>query len=141
MTVTERIDRVAGNVDMAREWRGTHEKFTYAIDALEMSAHSAAADKAVTALEERWEALLITEAEKFEVALIRYLSKVRNSNDYYGDDVALSRGKRFIRIYGKKFATGARSAIVFVEKETGLIWKAASWKGPALNFPRGSIFE
>lgn len=29
----------------------------------------------------------------------------------------------------------------FVSKEDGLIWKAASWKAPARNFPRGSILE
>lgn len=44
-------------------------------------------------------------------------------------------GRKYIRI------TRDRSAHCFVERATGLIWKAASWKAPALNFPRGNIRE
>jgi hypothetical protein len=29
----------------------------------------------------------------------------------------------------------------FVSKEDGLIWKPASYKAPARNFPRGNILE
>lgn len=42
-------------------------------------------------------------------------------------------GRKYIRI------TRDRSALCFVERATGLLWKAASWKAPALNFPRGNI--
>jgi hypothetical protein len=55
--------------------------------------------------------------------------------------VATSQGgKRFVRVY-ERYKTGTRQALCFVERSTGLVWKAASWKAPALNFPRGSIYK
>ncbi len=34
-----------------------------------------------------------------------------------------------------------RSATCFVKLEDGTIWKAASWKAPAKNFPRGNVYD
>jgi hypothetical protein len=52
-----------------------------------------------------------------------------------------------IKIYvgGKYYKVAKRdnslneSVWFFVDKEEGNIWKAASWKAPAKNFPRGNI--
>jgi hypothetical protein len=60
--------------------------------------------------------------------------------------VSAQPGKRFIKIvmaeirYETKDTIASR-VIGFVEKETGKVYKAASWKAPALNFPRGNIFD
>ena len=35
----------------------------------------------------------------------------------------------------------AHSAVAFIKIEDGSIWKAASWKGPAKNYSRGSIYH
>ena len=48
-------------------------------------------------------------------------------------------GPKFVRIVRGDGVS--RSAFGFVERATGLIYKAAGWKGPARNFPRGSIFD
>ncbi len=49
-------------------------------------------------------------------------------------------GRKWIRIV-RENTCGARqrSVICFVERATGNIWKAASWKSPARNFKRGNI--
>lgn len=52
-------------------------------------------------------------------------------------------GKKYIRLciaeqYGEE-QERILSAWCFVEVETGLILKAASWKAPAKNFSRGSL--
>lgn len=56
------------------------------------------------------------------------------------------RGKKYTRIV--RITTSktsgevtSRSVHAFVKREDGTIWKAAGWKAPALNFPRGSVFE
>jgi hypothetical protein len=55
----------------------------------------------------------------------------------YGADTGGSKYIRIVRSYGED----QRSVHCFVEKSTGKIWKAAGWRTPAKNFPRGSIFE
>ena len=52
-----------------------------------------------------------------------------------------------IKVYvgGKYYKVAKRDkglnehAWFFIDKEEGNIWKAASWKAPAKNFPRGNI--
>ena len=50
------------------------------------------------------------------------------------------RGKKYIRVVREDHDGSSRAVHCFVEAATGLIWKAASWKAPALNTPRGSIY-
>lgn len=50
-------------------------------------------------------------------------------------------GRKFKRIVRSDADGSQRSVWGFVEVTTGLIWKAATWKAPARNFPRGSIFD
>lgn len=48
-------------------------------------------------------------------------------------------GRKWIRIVQEETYGTGRSVHCFVERDTGLIWKAAGWKAPARNFSRGSI--
>ena len=53
-------------------------------------------------------------------------------------------GRKFAKIVRTSMRNNDRvdqSVVCFVDKSTGDIWKAAGWKGPALNFPRGSVFD
>lgn len=49
-----------------------------------------------------------------------------------------SMGKKYTRVY-HDMSNGQRTVCFFVENEHGTVWKAAGWKGPTLNFPRGNI--
>jgi hypothetical protein len=49
-------------------------------------------------------------------------------------------GSKYVKVV-KISSGGSRSVHSFVEKETGNIWKAASWKAPAKNFARGNVFD
>ena len=57
----------------------------------------------------------------------------------WAPQLSYKEGKRFVKIVSKSGHGGSLSVFGFIEKETGLLWKAASWAAPALNFPRGSI--
>ena len=46
-------------------------------------------------------------------------------------------GKKYIRVVRSKVPS--RSVHSFIEIETGNVWKAASWKVPAKNKPRGHV--
>lgn len=51
------------------------------------------------------------------------------------------KGRKYVRIVRTNMDHGtSRSVVCFIERSTGLIWKAASWKAPAKNFHRGSIY-
>ena len=50
-------------------------------------------------------------------------------------------GRKYVRIVrSDDLGYGSRAVVCFIERSTGLIWKAASWKAPAKNFHRGSIY-
>lgn len=49
-------------------------------------------------------------------------------------------GSKYVKVV-KVSSGGSRSVHSFVEKETGNIWKAASWKAPAKNFVRGNVYD
>tara|TARA_R100000808_G_C2149565_1_gene157989 strand:- start:528 stop:842 length:315 start_codon:yes stop_codon:yes gene_type:complete len=55
-------------------------------------------------------------------------------------EVKVYPGSKYYKI-AKKDSYQNESVWFFVGKEDGLIWKAASWKTPAKNFPRGCILE
>ena len=54
--------------------------------------------------------------------------------------VEFEPGSKYVKVV-KISSGGSRSVHSFVEKETGNIWKAASWKAPAKNFARGNVFD
>lgn len=54
-----------------------------------------------------------------------------------GLSVEFEPGSKYIRVITMNGSS--RSAHSFVEKSTGLIWKAASWKAPAKNFSCGAV--
>jgi len=63
-----------------------------------------------------------------------------------GVDVDVSRfgiefeeGSKYVKVVSVSW--NSRSVHSFVEKATGDIWKAASWKAPARNFVRGNVFK
>jgi hypothetical protein len=85
------------------------------------------------------------------VALIGYKdSIIDNYNNKWapetGVDVDASRfgiefeeGSKYVKVVSLSW--GSRSVHSFVEKKTGDIWRAASWKAPARNFSRGNVFD
>lgn len=80
------------------------------------------------------------------VALIGYKDALRAdyfnrnpTNDDTRYNVEFDEGKKYVKVV--MVSWGSRSVHSFVEKETGLIWRAKSWKAPALNHPRGNIFD
>jgi hypothetical protein len=84
------------------------------------------------------------------VALIGYKDNiVKNYVDWCGAagisdigqfGVEFEPGSKYVKVV-KISSGGSRSVHSFVEKETGAIWKAASWKAPAKNFARGNVFD
>ena len=66
-----------------------------------------------------------------------YKSKFSNLNV---PEVKVSEGGKFYKVY-KDEGPYHKSVWFFVSKEDGLIWKPASWKAPARNFPRGNILH
>ena len=55
-------------------------------------------------------------------------------------EVKVSEGGKYYKVI-KEQGEYNKSVWFFVSKEDGLIWKPASWKAPARNFPRGNILE
>lgn len=55
--IAQRLNAVA-TAENARAWEKTSEKYTFAIDLLEVSAHQPDADRWVDKLEDKFEALL-----------------------------------------------------------------------------------
>ena len=53
-------------------------------------------------------------------------------------------GKVYVRIVQRSYCNGTAcgdSAHCFVKLDDSTLWKPAGWKGPAKNFPRGSVFD
>lgn len=92
-----------------------------------------------------------TEAE-FETALTAYVAALNTESvAYYTEQFPTLKptvysvdpnGRKYVRIVATVGGTtDQRSVHVFVEKATGLVWKADGWKKPTLNKPRGSIYD
>jgi len=89
------------------------------------------------------------EQNDFETALASFVEKLQVSvNEHYAKNYKnLSpsvisvdpRGSKYKRIVTT--SGSSRSVHCFIEVATGDIWKAASWKAPAKNFPRGNIYN
>jgi len=63
-------------------------------------------------------------------------------------DVQFQIGSKYVRCFTVRQSTvrqsvGAysRSCHSFISRADGSIWKSASWKLPAKNFPRGSVYD
>lgn len=88
---------------------------------------------------------------KLAVALIGFKDVIMS--DYYdkwapetGVDVDASRfgvefeeGNKYVKVVSLSW--GSRSVHSFIDKKTGDIWRAASWKAPAKNFVRGNVYD
>tara|TARA_R100000664_G_C2725609_1_gene117664 strand:- start:68 stop:382 length:315 start_codon:yes stop_codon:yes gene_type:complete len=66
-----------------------------------------------------------------------YLEKFDRTNP---PEIKVYPGAKYYKI-AKQISAFQESVWFFVSKEDGLIWKPASWKAPARNFPRGNILE
>ena len=54
-------------------------------------------------------------------------------------EVDAKEGGKYYKVFKNESGRGGPYVWFFVGKEEGNIWKAASWKAPAKNFPRGNI--
>ena len=69
--------------------------------------------------------------------------KCQFKNDL-GFTTGFDAGNKYVRIfhwYDHGSSLKQRSCHSFIDLNTGDIWKAASWKAPAKNFPRGNIIR
>jgi len=79
--------------------------------------------------------------------IAHYLTALKKANDAHMEALGLKAGNFSIAKGGRKYAKiqvsddWGSSVVAFVEKATGLIWKADGWKAPAKNFPRGSVLD
>lgn len=58
------------------------------------------------------------------------------------DEFTFTLGGKYLKIVREgRGGSTSKSVYCFVKMEDGSIWKAASWKGPARNFSRGSLYS
>ena len=83
--------------------------------------------------------VLATALIGFKDNIVRdYESRFENPNgERFG--IEFEAGSKYVKVVSVSW--GSRSVHSFVEKATGNIWKAASWKSPARNFVRGNVFD
>ena len=84
-------------------------------------------------------------------AFCEQLTEVANANFLKSGDTVNSvrfypsrGGKVYVRIVRRSLVHGKEggdSAHCFVKLADGTLWKPGGWKGPAKNFPRGSVFD
>lgn len=76
------------------------------------------------------------------LALLDYQKHILASYEAIGGDsggfqVQFHKGSKYIRVV-TMYHQGSQSCHSFID-ERGFIWKSASWKAPAKNFPRGDV--
>jgi len=81
----------------------------------------------------------------YKNAILADYAKFKNELDHLKDSVdkfgvEFEPGSKYVKIVTIS-GGGSRSVHSFVEKANGVIWRAASWKAPARNFPRGNVFD
>jgi len=83
--------------------------------------------------------------EKFEVALQGFLKAAQAKVDagYAGLTnyavLSVQPGTKYVKIVATSH--GSKSVYCFVNKETGNVHKAASWKAPVVSNPRSNIYS
>jgi hypothetical protein len=55
--------------------------------------------------------------------------------------LAFKAGGKYIKIWSEKTKNSSQRFVCGFVDTSGLIWRAASWKAPALNQPRASIYD
>lgn len=77
----------------------------------------------------------------YKDAIVADYAKFSENLEYVRDKfgIEFDVGSKYVKIVAIS-AGGSRSVHSFVEKSTGDIWKAASWKAPARNFTRGNVY-
>ena len=90
--------------------------------------------------------MFVTE-EMVDAEMPKFIDWLQNQfNEYYAKNLSnldvpfvfVAGGRKYIKVARRDNQT---SVVCFVRAEDGAILKAASWKAPALNFTRGSIFN
>ena len=86
---------------------------------------------------------------RYEEMLSYYVGYIKRiSNEYYKKnlssltpcDFQVNKGRKYDKVV--KVENGVVGSVhSFVEKSTGKVWKAASFKAPALNFHRANIYN
>ena len=77
---------------------------------------------------------------KFERALEAFQSALQSLWDD-GHTIDVMMGRKYVRVIVRNPAGESRSVHSFIEISTGDVYKAASWKAPARNVPRGNIYQ
>lgn len=94
------------------------------------------------------EAALGTESD-FEHAFALYIEALQTAHNRYfahahptltPPRIGYERGTRYNRVFTENLQTGSRSALAFVDRGDGSIYKSAGWKSPAKG-KRGDILD
>jgi len=83
------------------------------------------------------ENLLLSLLEYKDSLVADYSQRCPSTEDQY--QIEFDEGTKYVKVV--MVSWGSRSVHSFVEKATGLIWRAKSWRAPTLNHPRGNIFD
>ena len=76
--------------------------------------------------------------DKLTVKTARYFAKHYENLD--PPMFSFTKERKYSKIVRRDSHGCGASVVCFIEKSTGLIWKAATWHAPAKNYHRGSIY-